>query len=147
MNIGREIRRERWFAAQFKEMPGGYSAACEWPGAPITAPVLGMVARGERRLHLATALWLAAVNDRPDLLRGLADMIDGHEGVGDLASLGHRDVYESARLAETIDLAEQDGIRTSGEIHEIRQHASANLQNAVELNERAGRLKSGPIED
>lgn len=147
MNIALEIRRERWFAAQFKDMPGGYSAACEWPGSPVSAPVLGMVARGERRLHLAAALWLVKVNDRADLLRGLAEMVDGQEGVGDIARLGHRDVYDSAALAQTIDAAFENGHVSSGEVHEIQQRAATNLQNAVDLNARAMRLKPGPVED
>jgi hypothetical protein len=147
MNIDRAVRWERWFALQFREMPGGYEGACNWPGSPIKPAVLGMISAGTRRMPLGAALWLCSNNDRSDLLRSLADLVDGQDGSGDFLRLTRKDLFDSAHLAETVDRALEDGRLTSAELHEIQREVSQNLQNATEIAARFARLKTGPIED
>lgn len=146
MNIDRAKQLECWLAQQFKDMPGGYEAACSWPDAPIKKETLSLIGRGLRRLRTGDLLWLCAINDRPDLLRAVADLIDEQKGPGSIAKLAHKDVYDSADLARRIDEAEEDGRYTSAEIHEIKALASQNASNAAEVLERAQRLAAGPIE-
>jgi len=146
VNISRHVRRERWFAGQFKDMPGGYAGACDWPDAPVNAATLAQVARGERRLNFAVALWLASVNDRADLFAAMAALIDETPSAGDLAKLGHRDVYASATLAETIDAALDDGVVSSADLHDMRRAAADNLHNATTIAARLERLQTGPVE-
>ncbi|MAC89680.1 hypothetical protein [Maricaulis sp.] len=149
MNTERAIKIERWLAGQFHtdNFRGGFQAAAGWPDSPIKPAVLAMVGRGERRLRVGDALWLCARNDRADLLRALADLIDAQDGPGAIAKLAHSDVYVSADLARTVDEAEEDGHLSHREILDIRQAADVNLQHASELHARSQRLTAGPVED
>jgi len=139
----------KWFAKQFKStvFQGGFEAACDWPGCPITARTLGLVSRGERPLSMEAAMALCDHWEEAWLLRALADVVEGRETVGDLQKLAHKDVYDSSDLSREIEEALEDGRLTSGEIHDIQTRAATNLENASEINRRAAKLKSGPIEN
>jgi hypothetical protein len=149
MNAEQAKKMERWLAGQFHcdNFRGGYQAAAGWPDSPIKPEILGRVAAGLRRLPVGDALFLCAINDRADLFRALADMIDAQQGAGSIAKLAHSDVYASADLARTVDEAEEDGLLTRAEILDIRRAAALNLQHATELAARSERLHAGEIED
>ncbi|MFT6461004.1 MAG: hypothetical protein ACJA0Y_000498 [Maricaulis maris] len=147
MNILKAKALGRWLAKQLGEMPGGYEAACAWPDSPMKSDRLSAIGRGERPWPFNEGLVLLALNDRSDLLRAVADLIDSQEGVGSIAKLAHSDVYASADLARTVDAAEEDGRLTHAEIIGIRKAAAVNLQHATELAARAERLHAGEIED
>lgn len=139
----------KWFAKQFKStvFQGGYEAACDWPGCPITAHRLGMIGRGEAPLSVEAAMALCDQWDMAWLLRALADVVGGRQQVGDLQKLAHKDVYDSSDLSREIETALEDGRLTSGEIHDIQTRAATNLENASDISRRAQLLKSGPVED
>lgn len=144
-----ELRRwEIWFAKQFHatNFQGGYAAACDWPGCPISDKVLSMVGLGQRRLTIGDALALAHHWDRGWMFHALGDLADGRSGPGDIQRLARRDLYDSADLARTVETALEDGRLTSGEIHDIKKQADQNLENAQEIARRVQDLKSGPFD-
>jgi len=147
MNICKAKSLGKWMAQQLGAMPGGYEAACAWPDSPMKSDRLSAIGRGERPWPFSEGLVLLALNDRSDLLRAVADLIDTQVGPGNIAKLAHSDVYVSSDMARTIDEAEEDGQLTFREITDIRQAASVNLKHATELKARADRLQAGPVED
>ncbi len=146
MNSDQARALEIDFVNQFRDGRGGLTGATSYLGAPVDGDTLSKVTRKLRRLPLGDALWLCAVNDRADLLRSLADLIDAQKGPGAIAQLAHLDVYDSADLAREIDEAEQDGRYTPAEIRSIQRKANINASNGAELKARADRLTPGPID-
>lgn len=141
---GRDL--EQWFASRFKSMPGGFEGACSLPDCPITARKLGEASRGLARVSLGDALFLCAAKGRADLLRALADQIDGGESAEQaLARLARAGMYRAAHLAERVEQAEEDGVYTAAELHEVRQNAAENLSSAVAVNDAAQKLTPGPV--
>ena len=137
---------EQWFAGQFKAMPGGFEGACSLPDYPITARKLGEASRALARVSLADALYLCAAKGRADLLRMLADQIDGGESATQaLARLARAALYSTAHLAERVERAEEDGVYTAAEVHELQQDSAKNLQSAVAVNEATQKLNPGPV--
>ena len=137
---------EQWFASRFKAMTGGFEGACSLPDCPITARKLGEASRGLARVSLGDALYLCAAKGRADLLRALADQIDGGESAEQaLARLARAALYSTAHLAERVERAEEDGVYTAAEVHELQQDSAKNLQSAVAVNEATQKLNPGPV--
>lgn len=146
MDPQRARKLEQWFAASFKSMPGGYEGVCELPDCPITARKLGEAARGLARLSLGEAVYLASMARRPDMLRALADQVDGGESAAQaLERLSRNGMYQAAHMAEHVDLAEQDGIYTAAEVQDAIQKSSELVRAAHEIHDAALKLTPGPV--
>lgn len=141
-------RLEQWFAAQFKAMAGGYTRACALPGSPIGLEKLSQAGQGRARLWLGDAIYLAEANGRADLLRTLADQIDGGESEAQrITRLARQHCYHGADLARKIDEMDADGVRSAGEVHEVRTQASEHLRQAQDLMKAAEALVTGPVRE
>ena len=76
----------------------------------------------------------------------LADQIDGGESATQaLARLARAALYSTAHLAERVERAEEDGVYTAAEVHELQQDSAKNLQSAVAVNEATQKLNPGPV--
>lgn len=135
-----------WAARQFKAQPGGYEGACGLPDAPLSAAKLSECGLGNRRLSVDELIWLCAANGRADVLRNLADFIDGGEGEEvRIGRVSRQTCYAAADLARRIEDMDADQVRTAGEVHEVRGHAAALLAEATRLTKLAEGLETGPV--